>query len=124
LRISFCKTFSQLIDKNDLPATIRRTLEGKETAEEQDKIILADLNLLAIAEPNVYGMVSGDFRVEEKNRHSFVIPFAQSPKFVLATNFTLSRHDPSTARYVQTNCSMPIIRTLAITVHRNLSQNT
>lgn len=44
----------------------------------------------------IYGMVSGDFRVEEKNRHSFVIPFAQSPKFVLATNFTLSRHDPST----------------------------
>lgn len=44
----------------------------------------------------IYGMVSGDFRVEEKNRHSFVIPFARSPKFVLATNFTLSRHDPST----------------------------
>ena len=42
----------------------------------------------------IYGMVSGDFRVEEKNRHSFVIPFAQSPKFALATNFTLSRHDP------------------------------
>lgn len=44
----------------------------------------------------IYGMVSGDFRVEEKNRHSFVIPFADSPKFALATNFTLSRHDPST----------------------------
>jgi len=38
----------------------------------------------------------GDFRVEEKNRHSHVIPFIQSPKFALATNFTLSRHDPST----------------------------
>ena len=44
----------------------------------------------------IYGMVTGDFRVEEKNRHSYVIPFAESPKFVLATNFTLSRHDPST----------------------------
>jgi len=44
----------------------------------------------------VYGMVTGDMRVEEKNRHSFVIPFSQSPKFVLATNFTLTRHDPST----------------------------
>ena len=62
MRFSFCKTFSQLIDKNDLPATIRRTLEGKETAEEQDKIILADLNLLAIAEPNVYG-IYGEKRV-------------------------------------------------------------
>ena len=44
----------------------------------------------------IYGMVTGDFRVEEKNRHSFVIPFEQSPKFGLGTNFTLSRHDPST----------------------------
>lgn len=44
----------------------------------------------------IYGMVTGDFRVEEKNRHSYVIPFAQSPKFVLATNYVLSRHDPST----------------------------
>lgn len=44
----------------------------------------------------VYGLVTGDMRVEEKNRHSFVIPFAQSPKFGLATNFTLSHHDPST----------------------------
>lgn len=44
----------------------------------------------------IYGMVTGDFRVEEKNRHSHVIPFNQSPKFAMATNFTLSRHDPST----------------------------
>ena len=44
----------------------------------------------------IYGMVTGDFRVEEKNRHSYVIPFKQSPKFVLATNYVLSRHDPST----------------------------
>ena len=44
----------------------------------------------------IYGMVTGDFRVEEKNHHAYVIPFAESPKFVLATNFTLQRHDPST----------------------------
>lgn len=62
LRFSFCKTFSQLIDKDNLPVTIQRTLEGKDTAEEQDKIILADLNLLAIAEPNVYG-IYGEKRV-------------------------------------------------------------
>ena len=65
--------------------------------------VTSDTNLVFIDEcPRkfnynfVYGMVTGDFRVEEKNRHSFVIPFAESPKFVLATNFTLSRHDPST----------------------------
>lgn len=44
----------------------------------------------------IYGLVTGDFRVEEKNRHSFVIPFDKSPKFGLGTNYTLSRHDPST----------------------------
>lgn len=44
----------------------------------------------------IYGMVTGDMRVEEKGNHSFVIPFSLSPKFALATNFTLSRHDSST----------------------------
>ena len=44
----------------------------------------------------IYGMVTGDFRVEGKNQHSFVIPFDKSPKFALATNYVLSRHDPST----------------------------
>ena len=43
----------------------------------------------------VYGLITDEMRVEEKNRHSFVIPFAQSPKFALATNFTLSRHGSS-----------------------------
>ena len=43
-----------------------------------------------------YGKITNDLRIEEKNRHSYVIPFSQSPKFVLATNFTLPRHDPST----------------------------
>lgn len=62
LRFSFSQTFSQHIDKNRLPVTIQRTLEGKESFEEQDKTILADLDLLAIAEPNVYG-IYGDKRV-------------------------------------------------------------
>ena len=44
----------------------------------------------------IYGLITGDFRVEEKNRHSYVIPFDRSPKFCLCTNYTLSRHDPST----------------------------
>lgn len=44
----------------------------------------------------IYGMVTGDFRVEGKNQHSFVIPFTKSPKFTLATNYVLPRHDPST----------------------------
>ena len=62
MRFSFHQTFSQNIDEKDLPVTIQRTLEGKETVEEKDKTILADLDLLAIAEPNVYG-IYGEKRV-------------------------------------------------------------
>lgn len=62
LGFSFSLTFSQNLDKGKLPVTIQRTLEGQNTAVEQDKVILSDLNLLAMAEPNVYG-IYGDKRV-------------------------------------------------------------
>ena len=62
LRFSFSRTFSQQLDTNDLPVTIQRTLEGQQSAEEKDKTILADLGLLAIAQPNVYG-IYGEKRV-------------------------------------------------------------
>ena len=62
MRFSFSLTFSQNINQDKLPVTIQRTLEGKESYEEQDKTILADLDLLAIAEPNVYG-IYGEKRV-------------------------------------------------------------
>ena len=56
---SFDLTFSQLLDKSKLPVTIQRTLEGKNTPVEQDKTILTSLDLLAMAEPNVYGIYGG-----------------------------------------------------------------
>ena len=59
LRFSFSQTFSQHIDPATLPVTIQRALEGKETVEEQDKTLLATLDLLAIAQPNVYGIYGG-----------------------------------------------------------------
>lgn len=59
LRFSFRRTFSQLIDPERLPVTIRRTLEGLETDEERDKVLLADLTLLGAAQPNVYGIYGG-----------------------------------------------------------------
>ena len=62
LRFSFSRTFSQYIKHDDLPVTIQRTLEGQQSAEEKDKTILADLDLLAIAQPNVYG-IYGEKRV-------------------------------------------------------------
>ena len=62
LRFSFSRTFSQYINHDDLPVTIQRTLEGQQSAEEKDKTILADLDLLAIAQPNVYG-IYGEKRV-------------------------------------------------------------
>lgn len=62
LRFSFSRTFSQYINHDDLPVNIQRTLEGQQSAEEKDKTILADLDLLAIAQPNVYG-IYGEKRV-------------------------------------------------------------
>ena len=62
LRFSFSRTFSQYINRDALPVTIQRTLEGQQSAEEKDKTILADLDLLAIAQPNVYG-IYGEKRV-------------------------------------------------------------
>ena len=59
LGLSFDLTFSQLLDKSKLPVTIQRTLEGKNTPVEQDKTILTSLDLLAMAEPNVYGIYGG-----------------------------------------------------------------
>lgn len=59
LRFSFSQTFSQNIDPGKLPVTIQNTLDGKETAEEQDKTLLANLDLLAMAQPNVYGIYGG-----------------------------------------------------------------
>ena len=59
LGFSFDLTFSQLLDKSKLPVTIQRTLEGKNTPVEQDKTILTALDLLAMAEPNVYGIYGG-----------------------------------------------------------------
>lgn len=59
LGISFDLTFSQQLDKSKLPVTIQRTLEGKNNPVEQDKTILTSLDLLAMAEPNVYGIYGG-----------------------------------------------------------------
>ena len=59
LGFSFDLTFSQQLDKSKLPVTIQRTLEGKNNPVEQDKTILTSLDLLAMAEPNVYGIYGG-----------------------------------------------------------------
>ena len=59
LRFSFSQTFSEKIDPDRLPVTIQHCMEGKKTAEEKDKTLLATLDLLAMAEPNVYGIYDG-----------------------------------------------------------------
>lgn len=45
-----------------------------------------------------YGMITNDLRVEKKGQNSYVIPFAESPKWAFATNYTLRDHSPSTER--------------------------
>lgn len=59
MRFSFNRTFSDQLDLTALPATLQRVIEGQQTAEERDKTLLASLNLLAMAQPNVYGIYHG-----------------------------------------------------------------
>ena len=44
----------------------------------------------------LYSKITDDLEVERKKENPIVIPFSQSPKFGIATNHTLSKHDPST----------------------------
>ncbi|MCR5642162.1 MAG: DUF3987 domain-containing protein [Prevotella sp.] len=59
MRFSFHLTFSQQLDLSKFPVTLLRALEWQKTAVEQDKAILTTLNLLAMAQPNVYGIYGG-----------------------------------------------------------------
>lgn len=59
MRFSFSRSFSQNIDETKLPQTIQRTLSIQKTATDKDKVLLATLDLLAMAEPNVYGIYGG-----------------------------------------------------------------
>ena len=45
-----------------------------------------------------YGMITNDLRVEKKGQNSYVIPFAESPKWAFGTNYVLNDHSPSTIR--------------------------
>ena len=59
LGFSFSQTFSQNLDKGKLPVTLQRALGWQKTSVDQDKAILTLLALLAMAEPNVYGIYGG-----------------------------------------------------------------
>lgn len=59
MRFSFSRTFSQFIDETKLPKVIQRAIEIQKTPEDKDKVLLASLDLLAIAQPNVYGVYGG-----------------------------------------------------------------
>ena len=59
MRFSFSRTFSQNIDPAKLPVTLQRAIARQETDTDKDKVMLAILDLLAMAEPNVYGIYGG-----------------------------------------------------------------
>lgn len=59
MRFSFSRTFSQNIDPAKLPVTLQRAIARQETDTDKDKVMLASLDLLAMAEPNVYGIYGG-----------------------------------------------------------------
>ena len=45
-----------------------------------------------------FSEITGSLKVNPKNAQPFEIPFAQAPKFVISSNFTIRDMDPSTAR--------------------------
>lgn len=59
MRFSFSLTFSQNIDPEKLPVTLQRAVANQKTPTDKDKVLLSALDLLAIAEPNVYGIYGG-----------------------------------------------------------------
>ena len=59
MRFSFSRTFSQNINLGKLPMTLQRAIAKQETDTDKDKVLLASLDLLAMAEPNVYGIYGG-----------------------------------------------------------------
>lgn len=59
MRFSFSLTFSQKLNLARLPLTFQRALAKQETDTERDKVLLSALNLLSMAEPNVYGIYGG-----------------------------------------------------------------
>ena len=59
MRFSFSLTFSQDIDSEKLPVTLQRAVANQKSPTDKDKVLLSSLDLLAIAEPNVYGIYGG-----------------------------------------------------------------
>lgn len=59
MRFSYSLTFSQNIDPEKLPVNLQRAVAIQESPTDKDKVLLAALDLLAIAEPNVYGIYGG-----------------------------------------------------------------
>lgn len=47
---------------------------------------------------NLYTTITGDLNVNPKNNQPYIVPFAQSPKFAISTNYSLRSTEPSTMR--------------------------
>lgn len=99
----FLKAISQLLDTFYIDAHLPTVTDNRflfdGVTEDTDLIIVDEcdrkLNL-----DFFFGRITGDLKGEEKGNHPFQIPFARSPKFAFATNYVLSKHDPSTERRI------------------------
>lgn len=47
---------------------------------------------------NLYTTITGDLNINPKNNQPYIIPFSESPKFAISTNYSLRNTEPSTMR--------------------------
>lgn len=60
----------------------------QELGPETDIVLFDDVNQ-SFPFQMIFDVVTGDLKVERKNKTPFVIPFEQSPKFIITTNHTI-----------------------------------
>lgn len=69
---------------------------GYANVKDSTGLIIIDECSEDFAFDTLYADVSDDLEVERKGKDAVIIPFSKSPKFGIATNSILKKHDPST----------------------------
>jgi hypothetical protein len=101
---SFCfKTPRLFMHSVTLSGRSSKMTENKhifENVTEHTKYILVDDSDAYTPFSFFFDIVTGDLTVNPKNTKSYTIPFEQSPKFCITSNFVLRNIDPSTSRRI------------------------
>ena len=95
----FLKAVSQMLCTFPIEARVPSIVDNRflfDGVTEATDLIVVDECHKNLNYDYFFGKITGDLRYEEKGNHPRLIPFGQAPKFAIATNYVLRRHDPST----------------------------